>query len=135
MTATQEAHYAHAWEPDWHIVDAVITRRKALPDLDATDRCVVVAGLTYRGRSVSEIADHLGCCTRVVKRLRAQPLTAALTQCLAAEQRADEAERRALAQTAAHDRTTAELEADRDRYRRQATELYQALAHRRGDNP
>lgn len=123
MTTAQEANYTHAWEPDWHIVDAVIARRRSLTDLDPTDR------------SVADIAAHLGCCTRIVKRIRATPLTAALTYWLEAEERADGAERRALAQTAAHDRTTAALEAERDRYRRQANELYQALAHRRGDNP
>lgn len=134
MTATQEANYAHAWEPDWHVVDAVVSRRKGLDDLDLTDRCVVVAGLTHRGRSVNDIAEHLGCCTRVVKRLRAQPLTAALTHLLEAEQRADNAERRTLAQSAAHDRTTAAIATERDRYRRQANDLFQALAHRRGIN-
>lgn len=131
MTVHQEAAHTHAWEPDWHIIDAVQSGRARLASLDTTDRAVVVASLTHRGRSVADIAAHLGCCTRVVKRIRATPLTAALTYWLEAEERADDAERRALAQTAAHDRTTAALEAERDRYRRQATDLYQALTHRK----
>lgn len=134
MTAAQEAHYSHAWEPDWHVVDAVEARRARLADLDTADRSVVVATLTHRGRSVTEIAEHLNCCTRVVKRIRADPLTVTLARLLEAEQRADDAERRTHHQNTVHTRTTVDLEADRDRYRRQAHDLYQALTHRRGVN-
>ena len=135
MTVHQEATHTHGWEPDWHIIDAVEAGRARLNDLDPTDRAVVVASLSRRGRSVADIAAQLGCCTRVVKRIRATPLTAALTYWLEAEERADNAERRAISQNAAHDRTTAALKAERDRYRSQADELFQSLTHRRGVNP
>lgn len=92
---------------------------------------VVVATLTHHGRSVDQIANRLNCCTRVVKRLRADPLTVTLARLLDAEQRAEDAERHAHHQSAVYARTTAELEADRDRYRRQARDLYQALTHRK----
>lgn len=131
MTVHQEAHYAHAWTPDWQVVDAVEAGRARLTNLDHADRAVTVATLTHRGRSVADIAEQLDCCTRVVKRIRAEPLTAALAPLLDAEQRADQAERHAHHQTAVYARTTVELEADRDRYRRQARDLYQALTHRK----
>lgn len=127
--------YPNAWQPDWHLIDAFEAGRIRLADLTREDRAVLVATLTHSGRSVDQIADRLNCCTRVVKRIRADPLTPTLARLLEAEQRADDAERRAHHQAAVHARTTTELEAERDRYRRQAHDLYQAIAHYRRINP
>lgn len=73
------------WEPDLAVVDAVLDGRATLDTLDDTDRAVVVAELSERGESVEQIADRLDCCTRVVKRIRAQPLTRTLVRAMRAE--------------------------------------------------
>lgn len=134
MTTTPEFLYPHAWTPDHAVVDAVQAGRIRLADLNREDRALVVATLTHRGRSVDQISDRLDCCTRVVKRIRADPLTSTLARLLDAEQRADDAERHGHLDREHHARTTAELEDDRDRYRKQADDLYKAITHRREGN-
>lgn len=92
------AAFEHGWEPDEAVVDAVLDGRASLTTLEDADRCVVVATLSERGESVEQIADRLDCCTRVVKRLRAAPLTRTLVRAMRAEhaqQRAESKARRA----------------------------------------
>lgn len=93
------------WEPDPQIVDAVLDGRASLTTLDDADRAVVVAELSERGESVEQIADRLGCCTRVVKRVRAQPLTRTLVRAMRAE-----AERQAAENITHHARTVGATE-------------------------
>lgn len=77
--------FEQGWEPDPQVVDAVLDGRASLDTLTDADRCVVVAELSERGESVDQIADRLRCCTRVVKRLRADPLTRTLVRAMRAE--------------------------------------------------
>ena len=87
--------FEQGWEPDPQVVDAVLDGRAWLDTLDDEDRAVVVATLSERGESVEQIADRLRCCTRVVKRLRAAPLTRTLVRAMRAEQAQAEAESKA----------------------------------------
>ena len=109
------------WEPDMAVVDAVLDGRASLDSLAPEDRAVVVAELSERGESVEQIADRLGCCTRVVKRVRAQPLTRTLVRAMRAETARQAAEStthqaRAVGQSeqAAQARRTAQLAAQVD---------------------
>ncbi len=83
------------WEPDEQVVDAVLDGRATLETRADEDRAVVVATLSERGESVEQIADRLSCCTRVVKRLRAAPLTRTLVRAMRAEQAQAAAESKA----------------------------------------
>lgn len=84
------------WEPDTAVVDAVVEGRRTLPKLDTEDRAVVVAELSCRGESVEMIANRLECSTRVVKRVRAWPLTRTLIRAREAEGEVEEWQARAL---------------------------------------
>lgn len=87
------------WEPDTVVVDAVIEGRRTLPNLGTEDRAVVVAELSCRGESVEMIANRLDCSTRVVKRVRAWPLTRTLIRAREAEGEVEHWQARALRQT------------------------------------
>lgn len=104
MTAAFET----GWEPDEQVVDAVLDGRAALDTLEDADRCVVVATLSERGESVEQIADRLDCCTRVVKRLRAAPLTRTLVRAMRAETAREKAESKARRASAADQGVAAE---------------------------
>lgn len=106
--------FEQGWEPDEQVVDAVLDGRATLDTLADEDRCVVVATLSERGESVEQIADRLRCCTRVVKRLRAAPLTRTLVRAMRAEQAQAAAESRAR-RTAGVDSTLAAEQARRIR--------------------
>ena len=66
------------WEPDEQLVPAVLSRTTAarMSELGAPDRCWVVAGLTLAGLTAEDIADRLSCSLRLVRSLRAEPMTA-----------------------------------------------------------
>ena len=87
------------WEPDTAVVDQVLSGKRGLRDLETCDRAVVVAELTMRGESVELIADRLGCSTRVVKRMRAFPLTRTLMRARDAESRVEQWQSRAVSQS------------------------------------
>lgn len=95
------------WEPDPQVVDAVLDGRATLDTLEDDDRAVVVATLSERGESVEQIADRLRCCTRVVKRLRAAPLTRTLVRAMRAE-----AAQRAAESVTHHSRAVSTSEAE-----------------------
>lgn len=117
------AAFEHGWEPDEAVVDAVLDGRASLTTLEDADRCVVVATLSERGESVEQIADRLDCCTRVVKRVRAAPLTRTLVRAMRAEQAQERAESRAR-RAAGADATVA---AEQDRRITQLTGQVDAL--------
>jgi len=63
------------WEPDAQLVASYLAG--ARPDLRLTvaDRCWVVAGLTLAGKTAEDIAERLGCSLRLVRTIRAEPMT------------------------------------------------------------
>ena len=64
-----------AWEPDEQLVPAALARKLAMSDLSVPDRCWVVAGLTLHGLTAEDTAERLGCSLRLVRTIRADPLT------------------------------------------------------------
>ncbi len=96
------------WEPDPMLVDSAVDGRLHAVGMDEADRCAVVAALSDRGESADQIADRLHCSPRLVKRIRADPLTVTLRRAAAAE----------------HALAAAESHAERcDQLRRQETDL------------
>jgi hypothetical protein len=63
------------WEPDDQLVPAALAGGKAMADLALPDRCWAVAGLTRAGITAPDIADRLGCSLRLVRSVRAEPMT------------------------------------------------------------
>lgn len=66
------------WEPDMHIVDAVLSMPKAsrrLTEMELPDRCWLVAGLTVAGCTAENIAERCRCSVRLVRAVRAEPMT------------------------------------------------------------
>lgn len=70
------------WEPDPHLVDAVlVTGRSSVPltRLSQQDRAWLVSGLTLAGLTADQIANRTGCSIRLVKAVRADPATMVAT--------------------------------------------------------
>lgn len=99
------------WVPDVVLPEAVIAGRVRLADMASEDACYVVAELSRRGESVQQIADRLGCTPRHAKRIRAQALTQALGQWAVADEAAEVAGRRLVAERRAHRLEVAALRA------------------------
>ena len=75
------------WQPDIQLVPALLSgSRVTMRDLDAPDRCWAVAGLTRAGLTADEMADRLCCSLRLVRTVRADPMT---ELCLLAQAEAD----------------------------------------------
>ncbi|UJE15725.1 helix-turn-helix DNA binding domain protein [Gordonia phage Ligma] len=83
------------WEPDEHLVPAARAGRLTMSELPAPDRAWAVAHLTAEGMTAAEIADRLGCSVRLVKAVRAEPMTAVVAL-LVAESSSFEGETRLL---------------------------------------
>lgn len=66
------------WEPDPMLVDAATDGRLDATAMPDEDRAYVVAVLSERGESADQIANRLHCSPRLVKRIRAEPLTVTL---------------------------------------------------------
>ena len=65
------------WHPDEQLVAAVLAGSAArMSDLNDSDRAWVVAGLMSAHLTAEDIADRLGCSLRLVRAIRALPLTA-----------------------------------------------------------
>ncbi|MCV7187029.1 hypothetical protein H7I62_01840 [Mycolicibacterium thermoresistibile] len=66
------------WEPDEQLVAAVMSSPKAsrrMTELADPDRCWLVAGLTLAGMTAQDIADRTGCSLRLIRAIRAEPMT------------------------------------------------------------
>lgn len=74
---------ADRWEPDAHLVDAARCGRLTMAELAPPDRAWAVAHLTAEGMTAAEIADRLGCSLRLVKAVRADPMTAVVALLIA----------------------------------------------------
>jgi hypothetical protein len=67
------------WEPDSQIVAAVLGSPRSparLVDMSGPDRCWLVAGLSVAGLTAKDIAERTGCSLRLVRAVRAEPMTA-----------------------------------------------------------
>lgn len=63
------------WEPDEQLVPAALARKLTMAALPGPDRSWAVAGLTLAGLTAEDIAERLSCSLRLVRALRAEPMT------------------------------------------------------------
>lgn len=63
------------WEPDEQLIASARNGGRRMADLSAADRCWAVAGLTRLGLTAAETADLLDCSLRLVRTVRADPMT------------------------------------------------------------
>lgn len=63
------------WEPDGQLIPAYLTGARPELRLSTADRAWVVAGLTLAGKTAEDIAERIGCSLRLVRTIRADPLT------------------------------------------------------------
>ena len=67
---------AHRWQPDDQLVPALLAgTSRTMADLEGPDRCWAVAGLTLAGLTADDIADRMDCSLRLVRAVRAEPMT------------------------------------------------------------
>lgn len=79
------------WEPDLNLlVHARMGVCRAV-DLDGPDRAWVVAGLSALGLTADEIADRLKCSLRLVRQIKAEPMTIVATYALGVQDKLDRA--------------------------------------------
>lgn len=92
MTARNTvAQRVERWEPDLHLlVHAKMGGCRAV-DLTGPDRAWVVAGLTAAGLTADEIADRLHCSLRLVRQIKAEPMTIVATYALGIQEKLDSA--------------------------------------------
>ncbi|TCN51812.1 hypothetical protein EV641_109203 [Rhodococcus sp. SMB37] len=64
------------WQPDDHLITAAQAGQLHIRNLTAEDRSWVVAGLTARGVTAEDTATMLRCSLRLIKQIRAHPMTA-----------------------------------------------------------
>lgn len=80
---------AGRWLPDEQLVASVLAGGSTrMGDLGAADRCWVVAGLVAAGLTAEEVADRLGCSLRLVRSVRAEPMSAVCEWALGVGERA-----------------------------------------------
>lgn len=119
---------AERWSPDEQMVSAVLAGggRHRMADLDTPDRCWLVAGLTLAGMTAEDIRDRLGCSLRLVRAIRAEPMT---QLCLIYQREvATFANEMRLAQSAAHEHVRAlrEVVSDRNKLKEQLDRVIDA---------
>lgn len=116
------------WQPDDHLITAAQAGQLSIHNLSAEDRSWVVAGLTARGVTAEDTATMLRCSLRLIKQIRANPMTAVA---LYAQTIAVEVETTATRSKTAHRAHQYELEELRStaaRYKKQRDDLIDQLA-------
>jgi hypothetical protein len=63
------------WVPDNQLIASFLTCRRTSIKLSPPDRAWVVAGLTLAGKTAEDIAERLGVSLRLVRAIRADPMT------------------------------------------------------------
>jgi hypothetical protein len=63
------------WEPDTQLIASYLANARPEIKLSTSDRSWVVAGLTLAGKTAEDIAERLGCSLRLVRTIRADPMT------------------------------------------------------------
>lgn len=119
------------WEPDPHLIPAATDGRLQATKMTEPDRAYVVAVLTRRGESADRIADRLHCSPRLVKRIRAEPLTQQIRRAEHAEEQLKAAVSRAESCTELRHREQELAEAAAARVRAQLDQLVEQLRRTR----
>jgi hypothetical protein len=63
------------WAPDEQLIPAFLANHKPEVPLSPADKCWVVAGLSRRNVTAEAIAELLNCSLRLVRTIRAEPMT------------------------------------------------------------
>lgn len=122
------ARASERWSPDEQLIAAVLAggSRHKMADLDTPDRCWVVAGLTLAGLVAEDIKDRLSCSLRLVRAIRAEPMT---QMCLIYQREVDhfrnEMRLAEAGRDAAH-RAMAEIVSDRNKAKEQLDRVLDA---------
>ncbi|ADX31990.1 hypothetical protein TPA2_gp76 [Tsukamurella phage TPA2] len=74
-----DAPQAERWEPDEQLIACAMNGGRTMKDLAPPDRSWAVAGMTLKGLTADDIADRLGCSLRLVRSIRAEPMTVLAT--------------------------------------------------------
>lgn len=114
------------WEPDEHLIACARSGGKRMADLDAPDRSWVVAGLTLQGLTADETADLLGCSLRLVRSVRADPMTLVCTRLMEESEHFSHELRLAQSERRAALRDLASMTSDRDRIKAQLDRVIDA---------
>lgn len=117
-----------AWQPDETMVTAAQAGQLSIKTMVIEDRVWVVAGLTARGVTAEDSAKLLKCSLRLVKQVRAHPMT---SMALYAQRVAVDVEctdTRSKTEQRAHEFELENLRMTAARYKRQRDELIDQLA-------
>lgn len=126
------------WTPDPMLVDAARNGRLHATQMTEPDRAYVIARLSDDGETAEQIADRLHCSVRLVKRIRAEPLTVTMQRAHHAEEALADATTRLGKATRGKDAHSRAQAAETARLRAQIDQLVddlrrtrQALDHER----
>ena len=116
------------WQPDEHLITAAQAGQLHIRNLTNEDRSWVVAGLTARGHTAEDTAHMLRCSLRLIKQIRANPMTAVslYAQTIAVE--AETARLQAKTAKRAHAYELEDLRMTAERYKKQRDDLIDQLA-------
>ncbi|UYP17735.1 hypothetical protein OED52_13745 [Rhodococcus sp. Z13] len=117
--------------PDDHLITAAQAGQLHIRNLTTEDRCWVVAGLTARGTTADDIARMLRCSIRLVKQIRAHPMTAVMRYAQNIAVEVETIESRAKAGEKARDFELEQARREAARYKKQRDDLIDQLAAQR----
>lgn len=118
----------NAWQPDDNLITAAQAGQLHIRNLSCEDRSWVVAGLTARGVTAEDTATMLRCSLRLIKQIRANPMTAVslYAQTIAVE--VETARIHAKTTKRAHAYELEDLRMTAERYKKQRDDLIDQLA-------
>ena len=116
------------WAPDDNLITCAQAGQLHIRNLTLEDRAWIVAGLTARGVTAEDTATMLRCSLRLIKQIRAHPMTAVslYAQTVAVNVETSVSKERAKNRAHAYELEDARMTAER--YKRQRDELIDQLA-------
>lgn len=115
------------WSPDTNLVEHARLDGYPIAHLEPADRAWVVAGLTAHGITAEETARALGCSLRLVRQIRADPMTQACRFAMSMADELAQARRDNARALAALESYRRETRREIDRLRRQRDRLVNDL--------
>lgn len=117
-----------SWQPDEHLITAAQAGQLHIRNLSQEDRSWVVAGLTARGVTAEDTATMLRCSLRLIKQIRAHPMTAVSLYAQSIAVEVETARARNKTTSRAHAYELEDLRMTAERYKRQRDDLIDQLA-------
>lgn len=114
------------WSPDDQLISSCRNGGRSMSDLAPPDRCWAVAGLTRLGLTAAETADLLDCSLRLVRSVRADPMTLVCAMYMAEADHFRDELRLARSELRIETCRHAETAADRERIKAQLDRLLDA---------